>query len=375
MSTKFPDNDRDLMDRLDRAIPPHSSEMGESDTGDPLVDAARRLAAGPDVTLSPAALDRIEARLRQRNAVLHRPARSRSMRPGPASRTWQFGRVLRYMAAACMVLILVAAGTARASANSLPGDTLYPVKRAIEDTRLTLASPSAEASLRVDFAGRRMNEFQKLLAERQIYPRVLEDASGDLSRALNLLAEGYGSRTTLDPRIAELTHRQIQLVEAARPLVQYDEWWQLQNVATWNTAIQQRLLTEGAVPGFAIDATPVPMPTPTFTPTSTATATPTATPTQTLTATATATSTATATFTATPTAIPSATPIASPIPDGTGIPAQGQESGPAGAATRTPPGHGPTPGLGDNPPGHGGDNPGIGNDGSPPGQDKRDKDK
>jgi hypothetical protein len=378
MSGKFPDNERDLMDRLDQAIPPHSRDLGETGTADPLVEAARRLATGPDVMLSPAALERIEARLRQRNALLHRPARSRS---SMAPRTWQFGRVLRYVAAACLVLILAIAGTARASANSLPGDTLYPVKRAIEDTRLALASPGAEASLRVEFAGRRMDEFQKLMARQEIYPRALEDASGDLSRALNLLADGYGSRTTLDPRIAELTHRQIRLVEEARPFVQYDEWWQLQNVTTWNAALQQRLVSEAAVPGFTVDATPIPMPTPTFAPTSTPTLTPTSTATPTVTPTATVTPTLTPTSTATPsstptwTATPSATPTASSTLDETAIHAQMPEARLGASPTRTPPGHGPTPGLGGNPPGHGGTNPGIGNNGSPPSQDKKDKDK
>jgi len=46
----------------------------------------------------------------------------------------------------------------------------------------------------------------------------------------------------------------------------------------------------------------------------------------------------------------------------------------SGTPTGTPPGHGPTPGLGSNPPGHGGENPGIGNQGKPPGQDKTGKD-
>jgi hypothetical protein len=379
MSAKFPDNEHELMERLDRAIPPHSRELGESGTADPLVEAARRLAAGPDVTLSPAALERIEARLRQRNAELHRPARSRQQHTAP--RTWQFGRVLRYVAAACLMVILVVAGTARASASSLPGDTLYPVKRAIEDARLAFASSGGAAGLHVEFAGRRLDEFQKLLTRREVYPRALEEASGDLSRALNLLADGNGSRATLDPRIAELTHRQTRLVEEARPLVQYKEWWQLQNVATWNAALQQRLVSEGSVPGFAVDATPVPLPTPTFTPTSTPTHTPTATasltptPTATATATVTPTETPTTTFTANPAAMPTGTQRETPALAGESAPAQTQEPRFRGSPTRTPPGHGSTPGLGGNPPGQGGDNPGIGNDGSPPGKDKDKKDK
>jgi len=370
MSADFPDNEHDLMERLDRAIPPHSREVGEaSGAPDPLVEAARRLATGPDATLSPAALERIEARLRQRNAVLHRPARSRQQHAVP--RTWRFGQVLRYAAAACLMVILVVAGTARASASSFPGDTLYPVKRAIEDVRLAFASSGAEAGLRVEFAGRRMDEFQKLLARREVYPRALEEASDDLSRALNLLADGYGSRATLDPRIAELTHRQTRMLEEARPLVQYKEWWQLQNVATWNAALQQRLVTEGTVPGFVLDATPAPLLMPYFTPTPAAALTPTPTATASPTATPTTALTVTATLTAMPTEIASETPALA----GESATTKTPKPRLSGSPTRIPPGHGPTPGLGDNPPGHGGENPGVGNNGSPPGQDRGNKDK
>ncbi len=119
MTTENPNEIRDLMDRLDRAVPPYSKKALLPDS-DPMVSAAQRLAQGPTIQLSDSALDRIEARLRARTAELH-PAK----RPAPPTRVfprrtrWQ--QVWRY-AAACLIVFLVLANVAQASASSLPGD-------------------------------------------------------------------------------------------------------------------------------------------------------------------------------------------------------------------------------------------------------------
>jgi hypothetical protein len=355
------DDIRDLAERLDRALPPHTRQVVEGDS-DPLVAAARRLAQGPNVRLTDAAVRRIEKRLRQRVSAQHRQRRRSSARPA-----WQ--RMLRYAAAVLLVIVLVATGLTRASANTLPGDQLYSVKRTVEDVRLALAPANSRANLHVDFAGRRMNEFETLLVKRdEYYPRALTDASSELNSALDLLADGHGSRASLDPQVISLTQRQTRLVEQATALnLSQAEQQQLEQVAAQNKVIQQRLVTEGSVPNFVPDATATP--TPTETPTSTPTPTPTFTATPTSTYTPTWTPTPTPTFTATPTPTPTFT--ATPTPTHTGSPdaSLSGQSAPS-EATRTPPGHGPTPGLGDNPPGHGGENPGVGNDGDPPGQGK-----
>jgi hypothetical protein len=349
-------NFRDLIERLDRALPPHTKTVVEDDS-DPLVEAARRLAQGPDVRLTDEAKRRIETRLRQQIAAQRSLARPRT---SARSIWWQ---TLRYVAVVALVIALAVTGLTSASANSLPGDRLYPVKRTVEDVRLALASPNSQASLHVDFAGRRINEFEELLLKRrEYYPRALADASSELNSALNLLAEGYGSRASLDPQVADLAHQQARLVERADALkLSRAQRRQLEQIAGENKIIQQRLVTEGSVPGFVPDATATPTPTATSTATATPTATPTFTPTW----------TATPTLTPTPTATSTATPTATPTPTGSPNAALSGQS--ARSATRTPPGHGPTPGLGNNPPGQGGENPGVGNNGDPPGQGK-DKD-
>jgi hypothetical protein len=56
--------------------------------------------------------------------------------------------------------------TVLAAQSSIPGDTLYPIKTSLENTRLSLASSAAaRAELQLQFAERRLNETQSLVAE------------------------------------------------------------------------------------------------------------------------------------------------------------------------------------------------------------------
>ena len=151
MTPGFPHDDpRDLMERLDQVVPPHTRAV-HADGDEPLVDAARRLAQAPMPALSDHAINRIEDVLRARLAETspldpYRPAAS----PVPSRPPWQPAlRLLRYAAMVALVLLGLMAGAVRASVNTLPGDTLYPVKRAVESARLVLASNHSEPALRV----------------------------------------------------------------------------------------------------------------------------------------------------------------------------------------------------------------------------------
>lgn len=67
-----------------------------------------------------------------------------------------------YVLAPLLVIIFIA-GTTIASANALPGDTLYPVKRQVENARLLIApTEEAKLDLEVNFAQKRLDEAEKL---------------------------------------------------------------------------------------------------------------------------------------------------------------------------------------------------------------------
>jgi len=70
---------------------------------------------------------------------------------------------------ALIVLVLVAGGmgAASASAQALPGDLLYTIKRAVEQTRLTFADAPTRAVLEQQFEQRRLAETQAVITQRR----------------------------------------------------------------------------------------------------------------------------------------------------------------------------------------------------------------
>jgi hypothetical protein len=80
---------------------------------------------------------------------------------------WHFTFVR--FASAALVALLCVTGTAFASSGALPGSVLYPVKRAVEQVRMsTTPSPEAKAKLQVSFAAERLKELQAVEPENDI---------------------------------------------------------------------------------------------------------------------------------------------------------------------------------------------------------------
>jgi hypothetical protein len=61
-----------------------------------------------------------------------------------------------------LLVVTLSAGTAYAAGGALPGDSLYPVKIAVEDARLMLSGEEGEASLYLQFADERLQEIDSL---------------------------------------------------------------------------------------------------------------------------------------------------------------------------------------------------------------------
>ncbi len=62
------------------------------------------------------------------------------------------------------LLFVSAGGTVAASDSSAPGDTLFPVDRAVEKVQLAFANKDAEVNLKTRFAEERLAEVQELIA-------------------------------------------------------------------------------------------------------------------------------------------------------------------------------------------------------------------
>ena len=142
---------------VDAAVSLYPELAGELRAALEAWQAASSLAAGlPEV---PA--DRI---LRSRTRLLGRAAQLRgTSRP----RTFALRGLSRLALAAFSLLLFVLlgwGGLATASAQALPGDSLYRVKRVDENLRLGLAGTSKRSDLETEYAERRSEEVRSLLA-------------------------------------------------------------------------------------------------------------------------------------------------------------------------------------------------------------------
>ena len=105
---------------------------------------------------------------RNRAKVMQRAAEMREVRVKPSSsRVWLASlRRLAVTLAVVMVLFVSGTGLVGASANTLPGDNLYPVKRTWEDVLVFFAfDPQQREVLEFEHENERLEELTELLAE------------------------------------------------------------------------------------------------------------------------------------------------------------------------------------------------------------------
>jgi len=155
---------------------------------------AGSLAAARQAAVRPAARDALEERLRARMA--ERPARRRARRPA-----W-----LPIAAATLLAIVVLGVGVATASASSLPGDLLYPVKRWGESVLLQLATGPGRVGALLDSAQRRLEEFEALSDRGVVDVMLLEEFAAHAQDAT------AASEALRDDQRAEALHRVVALV-------------------------------------------------------------------------------------------------------------------------------------------------------------------
>ncbi|MDO8885389.1 DUF5667 domain-containing protein [Candidatus Oleimmundimicrobium sp.] len=100
--------------------------------------------------------------------------------------------VFLQVAAAILIVVLLSGGTVMASASSLPGDLLYPVKIATEEVQLFLTfNKTAKAELHLKFAEKRLNEI-KAIDQDEIdvnLDNIVSSMTKHLNKAMNLTNE------------------------------------------------------------------------------------------------------------------------------------------------------------------------------------------
>lgn len=133
------------------------------------LQAAQTLRTGRPLTVSPAAAQRHQAQLRAALAA----NRARARRPALWSR-WAIA------AALVAVVVLGGAGTVRAADSSLPGHSLYPVKRAAEAVQGVFVPAAAQAAWHTHLAEARTAELAAIAADPTTSLAQLEQTAGEI---------------------------------------------------------------------------------------------------------------------------------------------------------------------------------------------------
>jgi len=153
---------QDYLDRIAAGTPAEdvlraAADQAEGDELGALVALATRL-----VEVVPSHPDAgFRAQLQSR---LQASIATRRRRPAAGSRASWLSHLLPRLVTVGLALALIFGTTVRVSADSLPGDALYGVKRAAEEVRLALAiTPRLRARAELDIARARLDEIKKLV--------------------------------------------------------------------------------------------------------------------------------------------------------------------------------------------------------------------
>jgi hypothetical protein len=273
-----------------------------------LLPIAEQLPAMPAASLSTEKRQSIQAQL------LKRVTERQAERPGrviakPALLVWR--RLLPAVFAVMVILSLAGWGVTSASAASVPGDALYPVKRLSEQVAVALAPAEGRPDLHVTLARRRLAEYESLSARGEIEPTLIVEAAIEIDTALSQVESADVATPQVSvEQVALQAETQLQTLANRVAALPVDQQAEVQSARTLFAASRARM---AEIMKTHPAATPPGRGDPgRWTPTATGTAS--LTPTGTATLTPTGTATLTPQPTATVTAVPTIDSPVSPTP-------------------------------------------------------------
>ena len=166
-----------------------------ADELDPILRTAATLFATDVPSIDPAGMRIIEKR------VLSHARKLKQEQEPP--RTWLWPQVAMSLAVAMLIVVLVTAwtgGVLIASADSLPGEPLYPVKRLSENIQLAVARDTLlRARLHTLFAQRRWDEAMRQYLHGDKWNEItLQEMTRELEHATNALEQINGDQGRTD---------------------------------------------------------------------------------------------------------------------------------------------------------------------------------
>jgi hypothetical protein len=237
--------------------------------------------------VEPASIGRM-ARARDRYLTM---ARQRAARRKPRRRLAPWPTRWAMAVAALVLAFLLGAAAVTASAGSVPGDLLYPVKTMVEGVQIAMTrDPAERATLHMTWSQRRVMELKILLQERgQVNTTLVEASRSEALAALQEIARlPEAERKSLLAMYAVFAGAQAQTLElqasaapAPRRAVLDQAADEYRALASLAQAAQTQPEILEPVTGPVRPPTPTPTGTPTRRPTSTKRPVPTPTPTPT----------------------------------------------------------------------------------------------
>ena len=128
-------------------------------------------------------------------------------------------RFMGILLAVVIGLSVIGGGVALAAEDSLPGDSLYPVKLAVEDARMGLVSnPETQVALALQLADERTEEIEALIAQGEPVPEnVTARMEQHLQRAMRFAARApEETMPGLLEQIAARTQTQTRILDRVR---------------------------------------------------------------------------------------------------------------------------------------------------------------
>ncbi len=188
---------------IDSCLRRYPAQSGQLAVLLPIAERARRM--------SPPAPLAVDKRRALESRLLRRAGQLRSK---PVLRAPVWRRRVALALAAFVVVVLLLGSAVSVSAGSVPGDLLYPVKRAAEQVRLTLASQQQRVSLYLDFAAQRLQELHALGKRGEVSKDLLAEISSDTALALEQIPElPQPAQAALLTSLANFENQQSQALE------------------------------------------------------------------------------------------------------------------------------------------------------------------
>lgn len=127
-----------------------------------------------------------------------------------------------------LILASLSISAAVVALESVPGQTMYPVKKAVENVQLTLASDTEKAQLEIKFANNRLEELEKVLEQNkqgkissEAVKKVVENTVNDIAKATNKISGTSASNpdqpnANILAKVVDLSNKQAAILETAK---------------------------------------------------------------------------------------------------------------------------------------------------------------